>query len=552
MRKARDDNQAAGASKVERSFLSRLARDRRGNTLAMMAALLIPLLAMVGSGVDMARAYMAKAKLQTACDSAATAARRVMGASAFNDTARQEGKRFFRFNFPVGTMQTTTFEPSVEAAATDASVVEVRASTNVPTEIMRIFGATSIPISVTCRADKDYVNNDIMLVLDVTLSMNCEAGSGSSCQALDREHANSRLRRMREGAVGLYRALEDASGVRTRYGFLPYSMTANVGRDLAPGWMRDPARYRARNTGTSSAPVWSDCVIGTASTCVLRDVSHDTAWFNSWRGAATPSWTTNPNQGCVEERASIGSSGAPITISTNVTENDINLVSTTDAARQWNPYDPVAQRGENLSLGLPTLPSFCPRPARRLAEYATEAAFQAEMNRIAGSQTYTGTSPFFTGRAAGGYTFHDVGMIWGMRYISSGGMFAAQNPTMLNSIPVQKHIVLLTDGVMSVEDEAYTTYGVDWVDRRLGTGNPMSPGITDAVRGRHTRRFLNACTRAREMGITVWVIVLDTGPLSEMQQCASSPGHYYVSNGSDLEEIFSLIGRGIGKLRLTQ
>ena len=81
MRKARDDNQAAGASKVGRSFLSRLARDRRGNTLAMMAALLIPLLAMVGSGVDMARTYMAKAKLQTACDSAATAARRVMGAS---------------------------------------------------------------------------------------------------------------------------------------------------------------------------------------------------------------------------------------------------------------------------------------------------------------------------------------------------------------------------------------------------------------------------------------------------------------------------------------
>ena len=36
-------------------LLGRLARDKRGNTLAMMAALLIPLIGMVGSGVDMAR-----------------------------------------------------------------------------------------------------------------------------------------------------------------------------------------------------------------------------------------------------------------------------------------------------------------------------------------------------------------------------------------------------------------------------------------------------------------------------------------------------------------
>lgn len=529
------------------TFLGRLARDRRGNTLAMMAALLIPLIGMVGSGVDMARAYMAKAKLQTACDAGATAARRLMGSSAFSDAARQEGKRFFKFNFPIGTMNTSTFEPTVEASAGDASAVEVTAATNVPTEIMGIFGVRSIPISVTCVADKDYVNNDIMLVLDVTLSMNCAAGTGSSCLSRDQEHTTSRLRRMREGAAGLYRALKDAPGVRTRYGFMPYSMTTNVGRDLNLQWVREPVNYRGR----LSSGNYVDCTRNTTSSCVLRSVSHNTAWFNTWRGASTPSWTTNPNHGCVEERATIGSSGAPVTISTNVSEDDVNIVSTTDQARKWGPYDPDAQRGEYTSLGA-TLTSFCPRPARRLATYSSEALFQAEMNRIAGSQTYTGTAPFYTGRAAGGYTFHDVGMIWGMRYLASGGMFSTDNPTTFNTIPVQKHIVLLTDGVMSTEDEAYTAYGVDWVDRRLGTANPMSPGITDAVRGRHTRRFLNACNRARTMGMTVWVIVLDSGSLSDMQQCASSAGHYYVSDGSDLEEIFELIGRGIGKLRLTQ
>ena len=41
-------------------LLTRLARDRSGNTLAMIAAGIFPLLAMVGGGVDMGRSYLAQ------------------------------------------------------------------------------------------------------------------------------------------------------------------------------------------------------------------------------------------------------------------------------------------------------------------------------------------------------------------------------------------------------------------------------------------------------------------------------------------------------------
>ena len=47
------------------------ARDARGNTLAIVGAALVPLAGMIGSGVDMSRAYMAKTRLQSACDAAA-------------------------------------------------------------------------------------------------------------------------------------------------------------------------------------------------------------------------------------------------------------------------------------------------------------------------------------------------------------------------------------------------------------------------------------------------------------------------------------------------
>ncbi|WP_204267363.1 pilus assembly protein TadG-related protein, partial [Escherichia coli] len=43
-----------------RSLLVRLRNDRAGNTLAMMAIALIPLLGFVGSAVDTARLYLIK------------------------------------------------------------------------------------------------------------------------------------------------------------------------------------------------------------------------------------------------------------------------------------------------------------------------------------------------------------------------------------------------------------------------------------------------------------------------------------------------------------
>lgn len=529
----------ANATSQRRGFLARLRADTRGNTLALVAAAILPIAGMIGSGLDMSRAYLAEAKLQNACDAAALAARRFMASASFTSGAEAEGERFFNFNFPADTMNVGPITLDIGASDANSSVVEVSASTEVPTTIMALFGQDAIPIDVQCDADQDYVNNDIMLVLDVTLSMNCQAGN-LSCASRTTEHTTSRLRRLREGAAGLYRALDGAAGVRTRYGFMPYSHAVNVGRDLNDLWVREPASYRR---GT--------CVWPTASTCVLTATSgttHNLTWRNTWRGGtnAGTQWQTNVNSGCIEERNSISQT----TIRTTVAQTDIDTTSTTDLTRKWAPYDPAWQQAGRFPDGTttsgssyPTLNAFCPRPARRLGTYATEAAFQAEMNRIAGSQTYPTASPY-TGRAAGGYTYHDIGIIWGMRYLSSSGMFSSSNPTTFNNIRVDKHIVFLTDGVQTAAETPYTSYGNERWDRRMGTSG--------AQLDRHMSRFLAACSRARSMGMTVWVIALDEQDTTGISPCATSGDHFYTSDGSDLEEIFELIGRGIGRLRLTQ
>lgn len=519
MRSQRYKDKRASSGKPARGLIGRLLRDRRGNTLAMMAALLIPLIGMVGSGVDMARAYMAKAKLQTACDAAATAARRMMGASAFNDTARQEGLRFFNFNFPQGTMNVTAFTPTVEASTSDASVVEVTAATNVPTEIMGIFGARSISISVTCQADKDYVNNDIMLVLDVTTSMNCSIGStAAGCTSVQ---SNSRIAKLRTAALELYRTLDDATGVRTRYGFLPYSMTVNVGRSMQPGWLAPASVYHTKPSSS-----WS-----------TTTVNRSTTQYNTM--------IANAAGFCIEERSSVdqaGTGASGITISGTVTQADIDTVGG-GARYLWQPYDATATTGESTADA--SFSSFCPKPASRLTTYANETAFQNALYAAVGAPGSTD--------AVGGNTNHDLGLMWGMRFVSGTGMFASDNPStwdatpdgVVNPVRVDRHVVFMTDGAMTAADYNYNSYGIVAARRRLSGG-------TDEE-AKHRTRFLAACNRARAMGITVWVIALDDADAgAEVKPCATDDAHYFLSNGNDLAEIFQLIGKGIGKLRLTQ
>jgi hypothetical protein len=98
----------AATSRRRWGFLARLFRDRRGNTLAIVGAAMVPLAAMIGSGVDMSRAYMAKTRLQSACDAAALAGRRVMANDTLGTNVEPEARRFFHFNFPKTTVNGTT------------------------------------------------------------------------------------------------------------------------------------------------------------------------------------------------------------------------------------------------------------------------------------------------------------------------------------------------------------------------------------------------------------------------------------------------------------
>jgi hypothetical protein len=154
---------------------------------------------------------------------------------------------------------------------------------------------------------------------------------------------------------------------------------------------------------------------------------------------------------------------------------------------------------------------------------------------------------YVDGLVANGYTYHDIGMIWGDRLISTRGIFA-DNVNAGNLRAVSRNIIFMTDGIMNPNLDAYDSYGIEKLDNRVA---PQGSSYNDLV-ARHTARFLAACQEAKAMGVTVWVIAFNTQLTDELKQC-SSDGRAYLSNNTDeLRQTFKFIASKVADLRLGQ
>ena len=615
---------------------NRLARDVAGNTLAIVAAAIIPLAALIGGGVDMSRAYMAQSRLQLACDAAALAGRRAMTTGAVDSTVRSEALKFFRFNFPTGESGSTTppygvasFTPAV--ADGDDSAVVVTASTTVPTTLMGIFGYNSIPVSVNCNAKQDFVNTDVMLVLDNTGSMSqdtngVEQNSGST----------SKIAGMRTAVMALYdqlaptQALLASHGLRLRYGVVPYSVAVNVGKLLPTGYIKsdnwtyqsrvahyetaevtsateqynngntnisssDCLKYAANQafTGFSPTPAGNPVTSGSTTTTYsfkkwgnnnsidgtetgtkkcTRNLSVSTGryTFSYWeykasvyntnnfaaQNAVTIASGSNPGgsvatsgaynmldlvtaaagtgisttnvtwDGCVEEPQTSWTLPDPTAL-----DLALNSVPTSDPNSQWKPYwDDISYLNSGSK---PTVA--CPKEAARLTVW-DRTTLQSYVNAL----------------VANGNTYSDIGMIWGGRLLSTSGVFAADNPTTYNNMPVARYLILMTDGYINTTGTTYSGYGIEKYDHRVDGAS--YPGDTTDTNN-HYSRFSTICNIVKSMGVQIWVIGYGSGVTMDasLQGCASDTTK--ASQAADTTALiakFQEIGKDIGALRLTK
>ncbi|MGB5075959.1 MAG: TadE/TadG family type IV pilus assembly protein [Sphingorhabdus sp.] len=245
-----------------RGVLSRLLRDEAGNVIAIMAAAVVPVLGLVGGGVDMSRLYLAQTRLQAACDAGSLMGRKVMGGGQWTDgsnRANTKAVEAFNANFEPGAFGTGAVTKSFSESA---GKVTGTATVVVPMALMQIFGQDERTLNVTCSSEMRIPNSDVMFVLDTTGSME-SAADGNSVTTSN----PSKVDELKLATKCFYETLTqrniddvtasqcgessdpvetDSNTSQIRFGFVPYSINVNVGRLLPLDYIANTWNYQSR------------------------------------------------------------------------------------------------------------------------------------------------------------------------------------------------------------------------------------------------------------------------------------------------------------------
>ena len=204
----------------------------------MGAAAIIPIVAMMGSGLDMSRAYLVQTRMQQACDAATLAARKKLsgGETAGGNVpvaVRNVANDFFDANFQNGDYGTQDLTFNLRAGT--ATRMDGTATVTLPTVLMQIVGYDNFNLTVNCSAELNLPNIDVMLVLDLSSSM----------------FTNDRIGSLKQAVLQFYDAVHAVkpANSRVRIGVVTYSSTVNVGRilhDADPAWLASTWTYQTR------------------------------------------------------------------------------------------------------------------------------------------------------------------------------------------------------------------------------------------------------------------------------------------------------------------
>ncbi|PCD01603.1 pilus assembly protein TadG [Sphingomonas spermidinifaciens] len=550
-------------------FLARLARDTRANTIAIVAAAMIPLCGMIGGGFDLSRMYIVKTRLQHACDAGALAGRKSMGGGTWAQSSympRQMAERFFDANIQADAYGSNTI---TRTFTENAGKVSGTASAVLPMTLMRVLGKTSETLSVTCETEMRLPNTDVMFVLDTTGSMDQKARSSDTMKKIDGLKLAVRcfyeiVARLDTVANCDGGAPSGGTGsqVQIRFGFVPYSTNVNVGKLLPNAWMADEGMYNTRAELGNSGRFRYDLL-----PVNLSGMKNGTGYNNSFDVQTGPNkgvtstfrvnWT-----GCIEERQTAKTTDYSPIPSTAL-DLDVDTAPTPgNPATQWKPALPEITYLRQLRTSWTELSRdnvsstdqtyyrydqlrryYCPTEARLLQTWPDASAFDNYVSSL---------TPV-------GNTYHDIGMIWGARLMSPDGMYRAQNEFTPQGGEIERHMIFMTDGDAVSTNCDYNAYGIHFYDRRqtddVGNwSNCMDGDSLSSLTSQINSRLEALCDVVKNKNITLWVVSFGGGNSEDtedrLESCAS-PGRYFLANDSAaLQRTFKSIADQISALRL--
>lgn len=258
---------------------------------------------------------------------------------------------------------------------------------------------------------------------------------------------------------------------------------------------------------------------------------------------ATANW-----DGCIEERQTVQNL-AMNPVPSGATDLDIDTVPSTDASRwKLNLNDVEWYRGSS-NVASRTVTSLQSDTYRVSSQCPPKAMLFTEVDTTNPSVPPTWLTNYVNTLVASGSTYHDIGMIWGARLGSPTGIFKDNvNADPVKYPSVSRHIIFMTDGLMAPTTTAYSAYGQELYDNRVAPSGTSSSTLVNY----HNNRFLAACTKAKNLGYTVWVIGFGTSLTTQMTTCATAGRAYQANDTTTLNNTFKFIAGQVADLRINK
>ena len=383
---------------------------------------------------------------------------------------------------------------TVDQGLTHRNVI-VRTNETTPTRFMRFMGVDALPMPSTSAAEEKVNKVEISLVLDISGSMN----------------DNNKIGILKTAAKDFVdTVITTETRDRVSLTLVPYSEHVNPGRDIA-------------------------------SRMNINYVHEYGAWPN------------NGDINCIE---------FPDIAFADI-EIDLAYVYDQTQHFQWN-WTSVGNPGDTNSRD----DTVCPRN-----QYETITPFSQDTHEL--NQQISRLAP----RAG---TAIYLGMKWaaGMldpafqpmtAQLASAGVVEnvfANRPAPYSDSETIKTVVLMTDGMNSNSNRIAPNYysnfnhsrhwdrhnfqrfllnNVAYWQRHLWYSNVMTPD-------RANQLLYSVCDAAKAREIVIWTIgfEVDDPSAAIMQNCASSPSHFFRVEGADIADAFKAIAKQIQQLRLTQ
>jgi hypothetical protein len=428
-----------------------------------------------------------------------------------------------------------------------------------------MFGFGSIPVSTTCQAELYIPNTDVMFVLDVTGSMAWKPDGTTTTDDTQR-----RIYGLKQAVKDFYAALGPGptSGPgRIRYGFVPYNSNVNVGRivyDLNPAYFVGgvnsenwtySSRQGVQRRGTCTdgrGNYWTCDYIDWTRFDRTFDVKPYVTTRNAFTNPAY--WQGNPTgwnydapssfgwSGCIEEAQTVATitQTSSLEVPTGADDLQIDLKPTSGNSR-WKPA--LGQMMYTPGNAAYVMADPCPPEAGKLLQYTSDYNSSTKQS--------SAFSAYVDSLAPGGGTYHDIGLMWGARFLSPNGIFSATNSDTAapGGSKISRHLVFMTDGELSTYPYYGDAWGVNQVNGRVAPTN----ADVDRMNATHLRRTQIICNEMKKRGFTIWIVGFGSSGLSqELKECATDSDHWSIATDTTaLRKTFSKIAQTIGGLRLS-